>query len=149
MLSLVVGDKTNHLRMLVAKQRTNNKRKKAKSSTNNPIIHNSYNGKNNYSGCNSYNKMMPSNTKNYIKNNSQNTRRYDHGSNNSSLRSNQLRDSREINSDLNRNNFYQNAISSTGYVTDKLRSDIERYILEKQMVTFGIIVIIWVNCLAI
>jgi len=38
-----------------------------------------------------------------------------------------------------KNDFNRNAISRTGYVTDKLRSDIERYILENQMVTFCII----------
>jgi len=47
---------------------------------------------------------------------------------------------------MNRNGLNYNANSSHGYVTDKLRSDIERYILENKMVTFYIMVIIYVNC---
>ncbi|XP_022167875.1 putative uncharacterized protein DDB_G0277255 isoform X2 [Myzus persicae] len=136
MLSLVVGDKTNHLRMLITKQRPNNKRKKAKSNTNSQRTHNNYNGKNNYSKCNPYNKMMQTNTNNYTNNKSQNTRRDFHRSNNSSISYNQLSQScssfSKSYSGLNGNGFNQNAISSTGYVTDELRSYIERYILAKQ-----------------
>lgn len=137
-LSLVVGDKTNHLRMLVVKQRSNTKRKKkAKPNVNKRYgFQTNYNGNKNYSGHNSYNKIMPTKVNNYASNISQNTRSGFHRSNNSSISYNQLNQSSSTSSrhyyDLNRNDFNQNANSSTGYMTDKLRFDIERLLLENQ-----------------
>jgi len=143
MLSLVVGDKTNHLRMLVVKQKTCTKKKKTKLNKNSQIMYQSCNRNNNFSGYNSYDKRMSTKTNNY-NSISQNTRHDYHRSNNSSLNSNQLKQScssfSKSYSDL-KNDFNQISISSTGYVTDKLRSDIESYMLENQMVTFYIILI--------
>jgi len=150
MLSLVVGDKTNHLRMLVVKQKTNTKKKKGKSNINNRIVHQNHNGNNNMSGRNSYNQRMPTKANNYSNNKYQNTRSDIHRSNNSSISSNQLNQSysssSKSHSDMNINGTSHEASSSYGYVTDNLRSDIERYIHENQMVTFCIIVIISFKC---
>lgn len=137
MLSLVVGDKTNHLRMLVVKQKSNTRKKKAKSNTNNRIVHQNHNGNNYFSGRNSYNQRMPTKTDNYSNNKYQNTRSDYRGSNDSSISSNQLNQSysssSKSHSDMNFNGTSHKANSSYGYVTDNLRSDIERYILENQM----------------
>jgi len=134
--------------MLVVKQKTNTRKKKAKSYTNSQKVHQKH-GNNNFSGCNYYNKRISTKTNHYSNNKFQNTRSdFDRFNNSSS--SNQLNQSysspSKSHSDLNRNGFSHNADSSYGYVTDKLRSVIERYILENQMVTFCIIVIICVNC---
>ncbi|XP_029346809.1 ras guanine nucleotide exchange factor P [Acyrthosiphon pisum] len=137
MLSLVVGDKTNHLRMLVVKQKTNTRKKKGKSNMNNRIVHQNHNRNNNFSGRNSYNQRMPTKTNNYSNNNYQNIRSDYRRSNNSSISSNQLNQSysssSKSHSDMNRNGTSHEANSSYGYVTDNLRSNIERYIIENQM----------------
>uniref|UniRef100_A0A2S2N8T3 Tudor domain-containing protein 5 n=1 Tax=Schizaphis graminum TaxID=13262 RepID=A0A2S2N8T3_SCHGA len=135
-LSLVVGDKTNHLRMLVIKQRSNTKKKKAKPNMKRRYGHQiSYNGNKTFSGHNSYNKNILTKTNNYASNISQNSRSGFHKTNNSSKSYNQINQSSSTSksySDLNRNDFNQNPNSSIGYMTDKLRSDIERFILENQ-----------------
>ncbi|XP_060880472.1 putative uncharacterized protein DDB_G0282133 [Metopolophium dirhodum] len=136
-LSLVVGDKTNHLRMLVVKQKTKTRKKKVKSNTNNRIVHQNHNGNNYFSGRNSYNQRMPTKTNNYSNNKYQNTSSDYHRSTNSFISSNQLNQSysssSKSHSDMNRNGTSHKANSSYGYMTDNLRSDIERYILENQM----------------
>lgn len=137
--------------MLVVKQKSNTKKKKkAQPSVNKRYgFQTNYNGNKNFSGHNSYNKIMPTKVNNYASNISQNTRSCFHRSNNSSISYNQLKQSSSTTSrlyyDLNRNDFNQNANSSTGCMTDKLRSDIERLLLENQKVTFYIIVI-HANC---
>ncbi|KAE9545241.1 hypothetical protein AGLY_000784 [Aphis glycines] len=137
-LSLVVGDKTNHLRMLVVKQKSNTKKKKkAQPNVNKRYgFQTNYNGNKNFPAHNSYNKIMPIKVNNYASNISQNTRSCFHRSNNSSISYNQLKQSSSTTSrlyyDLNRNDFNQNANSSTDCMTDKLRSDIERLLLENQ-----------------
>ncbi|XP_025209231.1 homeobox protein 4-like [Melanaphis sacchari] len=131
-LSLIVDDKTNHLRMLIVKQKSNTKKKKAKPNMNRRYgYQTSSNGNKTFSGHSSYNK-----TNNYASNISQNNRNGFHRYNNSSMSHNQLNQSSssiiKSYSNLNRNGFNQNINSSNGYVTDKLRSDIERFILENQ-----------------
>lgn len=140
----MVGDKTNHLRMLVVKQKTSTKKKKAKSNKNSQIMYTSCNRNKNSSGRNSYNNTRSTKTNNYSYSISQNTRHDYHRSNNSSISSHRFKQScstfSKSDPDL-KNDFNQNAISRNGYVTDKLRSDIERYMntVGNQMVTFCII----------
>lgn len=150
MLSLVVGDKTNHLRMLVVKQKSNTRKKRGKSNSNKRIVHQNHNRHNNFFGRNSYNQRMPTTTNGYSNNKYQNTRSDYPRSKNSSISSNQLNQSysssSKSHSDMKRNGTSHTANSSYGYVTDNLRYDIERYIIANKMVTFCIIVIIWFNC---
>lgn len=162
MLTLVVGEKTNHLRMLVVKQKINTKRKKGNSAMIRPNrYHNSRSDNNRFNkapiGYNKLNQSSSSANRSYGKNifpgyssgNSQltnnnyvnNTGSVYHQSNKSSLGYNQLDQSSpsttKHDSSLNSNCYNQ----STGYMTDKLRSDIEKYILENQEVTFYIVLI--------
>jgi len=112
--------------MLVVKQKSNTKKKKCKPSSMNRQFgcqRNTYNRHQN-AGSN-YNRSKSSTNYNQLNNSS------------SSTRTNY--------SDLNRNSFNQNAISNTGYMTDELRSVIEKYILENQKVTC-VIFVVSVNC---
>lgn len=133
--------------MLVVKQKSDTKKKKKTKSNMNKRygFQTNYNGNKIFSGHDSYNKIMPTKIKNYASNISQNTRSGFCRTNNSSISYNQLNQSSSTTSrsysDLNRNDFNQNANSSTGYMTDKLRSDIQRLLVENQKVTFYIIVI--------
>ncbi|CAI6367879.1 unnamed protein product [Macrosiphum euphorbiae] len=137
MLSLVVGDKTNHLRMLVVKQKSNTKKKRSKSNSNKRIVHQNHNRHNNFSGRNSYNQRMPTTTNGYSNNKYQNTRSDYPRSKNYSISSNQLNQSysssSKSHSDTKINGTSHTANSSYGYVTDNLRYDIERYIIANKM----------------
>ncbi|XP_025422167.1 putative uncharacterized protein DDB_G0282133 isoform X3 [Sipha flava] len=128
MLSLVVDEKTNHLRMLIDKQKSNFKKKKGKSNLNRPYE--------NACGNNSFGGVMKNN--NYKRNKFQNTKSYNYRSSSLSPKNSQRNcvslSNSSISSNLDRNYSSQNGFSSIGYVTDKLRCDLERYISENGMI---------------
>jgi hypothetical protein len=150
MLSLVVDEKTNHLRMLIDKQKSNFKKKKGKSNLNRPYENacgnNSFGGVMKYAHksendlhkkqFNSFNNFR---NNNYKRNKFQNTKSYNYRSSSLSPKNSQRNcvslSNSSISSNLDRNYSSQNGFSSIGYVTDKLRCDLERYISENGMVT--------------
>lgn len=139
-MSVIVDDKTSHLRMLVVKQKSNVKRKnKSCSSINNisgnytkynrnesPHKNNFYNnrssGNNKYNNC--YDNYQHSNTKN-------NNYKLRFNSNLNNNNNDQLTSSyTKNNSNLNINQ------DNSGYVTDALQDYLKKYISKNQKVTF-------------
>lgn len=147
LLSLVTDDKTNHLRMLVEKQKSDTKKKKTKLSSNRKF--------GNYTANNNNNS--------FSFNNFQNSKNNYHHRSNTSLHSNQSYQTSSFNraNNKNQNNGYKNYRSNTssvnynqtnqlysfdnprhndtcssGYVTVELKQFLEKVISENKMVNF-------------
>lgn len=142
---MVTDNKTNHLRILVKKQKSDTKKKKS-------------------------NKKYGCNTANNYNNFQSNGSKYHHRSN-TSLHSNQNNQASSFNraNNKNQNNGYNNYRSNkssinynqtneksslenqhdndTGYVTVELKQFLEKVISENKMVIFFYIYIIVVNCI--
>lgn len=149
-LSLVVDEKTNHLRMLINKQKSNLKKKKGKSNLNRPYENSC--GNNSFGSVMkyAYNSENDSHKKkfnsfNYFGNDYSKSNKFQNTKSNntrSSSLSPKISQGRCVtmsnsgtSSSLDGNYSIQNGYSSVGYVTDKLRADLERYISENEMVT--------------